>query len=375
MHRLLFGGGKTKNPTATNLQTQKTKQIESLRKTNFGTVEVVRDEEYRVTVPSGSTNITLIITLPVSFPQEKPTVTVQPHLTHPWVDVQMKVVGCSNINTFSMHSDLGQAIQAIVEEFRRNPPRILPHMLDQTPSAMYPGIPPSSAMMPQGYPNYTPRSNFGIVSSSNPPTIPPRVPYNGMAAGLDSAPSIPNCNLSNTNRDHELPDVLQAFPSLKDKKLFELQELVDNEEKILELIRELPQLSQIAQEREDLSAQCVELARENLQQRPNLEELKNAILQKCQELDEVKESLEMNCERHMTLADEFDPTHIQTNLKVAVLEAEEETEQIAEDLLNKKIDIETFIQSFLQKRTLCHKRKAKEEKLNQIVMAQDLYFN
>ena len=53
----------------------------------------------------------------------------------------------------------------------------------------------------------------------------------------------------------------------------------------------------------------------------------------CKELDEVKESLEMNCERHMTLADEFDPTHIQTNLKVAVLEAEEETEQIAEDFL------------------------------------------
>ena len=45
-------------------------------------------------------------------------------------------------------------------------------------------------------------------------------------------------------------------------RLFELQELIDNEEKILELVREIPQLSLFAQERENLSAKCVELASE-----------------------------------------------------------------------------------------------------------------
>ena len=40
-------------------------------------------------------------TLPPQFPQDAPVVTVEPPVRHPWVDTQMKVTGCANINNVS----------------------------------------------------------------------------------------------------------------------------------------------------------------------------------------------------------------------------------------------------------------------------------
>lgn len=36
--------------------------------------------------------------LPPQFPQDKPCITVQPAVRHPWVDVNSKVSNCPNIN-------------------------------------------------------------------------------------------------------------------------------------------------------------------------------------------------------------------------------------------------------------------------------------
>lgn len=38
----------------------------------------------------------------------------------------------------------------------------------------------------------------------------------------------------------------------------------------------------------------------------------------------------------MSLSDTFHPTNIQTNMKVALMEAEEESEKIVDDFLNSK---------------------------------------
>lgn len=53
-------------------------------------------------------------------------------------------------------------------------------------------------------------------------------------------------------------------------------------------------------------------------------------------LESGKQGFERDCERHLSLLDQFSPSNIQTNLKVAVMEAEEETERIAEDFMNSK---------------------------------------
>ncbi|XP_077865682.1 vacuolar protein sorting-associated protein 37A-like [Saccoglossus kowalevskii] len=62
----------------------------------------------------------------------------------------------------------------------------------------------------------------------------------------------------------------------------------------------------------------------------------------------------------------YNPSNLLTHLKIASAEAEEESEKIADLFLDKQIDIESFVQQFMEKRKLCHTRKGKEEKLMQM---------
>lgn len=50
----------------------------------------------------------------------------------------------------------------------------------------------------------------------------------------------------------------------------------------------------------------------------------------------MKSDFEKDSERHLALSEQYHPTNIQTNLKVAVMEADEESEKIAESFLDRK---------------------------------------
>lgn len=363
MHKL-FGGGKSKGPSATNLQIQKTKQIESLRKVSA--IEILRDVEYRVVVRVGVSNVTLIIGLTAQFPQEKPFVSVTPPVTHPWVDPQsLLVTGCPSINNFSMHSDLGQAVQSVVEEFKKNPPVILQNFQQPTGTQSSYGMGP-----PPAYPSPLYANQGADSYPAGPPPIPPRnPPTNATLVTQNGGSSETSTDLSGFP-DFSMPDILKSFPQLKEKKLFELQELVDNDDQLLEMVQGLPELKTFAEKREALSEKCVSLAQGNLSEKPRIEELKNDIVDKMAVLDGLRQSFEANCEQHLALSEQFRPSNIQTNLKVAILQAEEESETIMEQFLTRKMDVEDFTQRFLQTRKLCHMRKAKEEKLSHIIMSQ-----
>ena len=41
-------------------------------------------------------------TLPPQFPQDPPSITVQPLVNHQWVDPQGKLIGCPNLNSVSL---------------------------------------------------------------------------------------------------------------------------------------------------------------------------------------------------------------------------------------------------------------------------------
>ncbi|KAK3777036.1 hypothetical protein RRG08_008889 [Elysia crispata] len=372
----LFGGGKNKanSGSATNLQVQKSRQIESLRK--VGAIEILRDVEYRVIVPHNSgTNLTIQITLPPQFPGEKPTLTIQPAVNHPWVDAQMKVVGCSSLNNFSMHSDLGQTVHSVLDEFQKSPPVIVPQhyilgfnrpTISQTAALppQAPGIPSFPGHHPPPYPNsqppvMPPPSFPGNQMSAVPPPLPPRRP-----------PMPASEPVTDSSSTFAVPNILKEFPMLNDLKIFELQELAENEDGIHEMVQKVPDLINFIQKREDLSSTCVQLAQSNLLMKPRIESLKNDVIEKKYELGSLKADFEQHCQKHMKLSEQYHPSNIQTNLKVAVMEADEESENIAEKFLEKDIDVDEFMKKFMEKRTLCYLRRAKEEKLNHIALSQ-----
>ncbi|XP_059140536.1 vacuolar protein sorting-associated protein 37A-like [Physella acuta] len=198
-----------------------------------------------------------------------------------------------------------------------------------------------------------------------PPPLPPRRNQGTVGdLGLDQL----------TLGHSQITNILSEFPALKDMKLFELEELMSDEEKITEMVQKSQELIKFTQQLEELSSACVHLAKSNLSKKPDIDSLKQSIKEKNIELENLKVEFEKHCEHHMTLSDQYHPLHIQSNLKVAVMEADEESEIIAEQFLEKEIDVDEFLKKFMEKRTLCHLRRAKEEKLNHIILSPGLRF-
>lgn len=83
----------------------------------------------------------------------------------------------------------------------------------------------------------------------------------------------------------------------------------------------------------------------------------------------MKSTFEKKMQRQHELSESCSASALQARLKVAAHEAEEESDNIAEDFLEGKTEIDDFLSSFMEKRTICHCRRAKEEKLQQVITA------
>ncbi|XP_067890857.1 vacuolar protein sorting-associated protein 37A isoform X2 [Heterodontus francisci] len=277
------GSGAGHLPPLTNLQQQRQRQIESVKASHSGIVEIQKDVEYRLPFTANNKTINLNILLPPQFPQEKPVVSVFPPVRHHLVDKHTGTVVTSPLITnFTMHSDLGKIIQTVLEEFWKNPPV--------------------------------------LVSSS------------------------------------------ASFPYTS-----QLTDLNDNEDLLLEHFIGLPQLKQICTDKDDLVNYIEELAKKNLQLEPQLEAERQELLDKYDQLTQLKCIFEKKLQRQHELSEGCSLSALQARLKVAAHQAEEESDVIAEEFLEGKVEIDDFLSSFMEKRTICHCRRAKEEKLQHLI--------
>lgn len=376
-----FGSQKTSKsqlPPTTALQQQRIKQIESLR-TFHNITEVQRDVEYRVTFKSGTSTIFLNITLPPQFPNERPLVKVVPPLVHPWVNDQMVVVGCPAINNFYMHSNLGKAITDVAKEFTDHPPQFL-------------GAPASSPLFPastSGYqalnqfnfpgyqPMYTPQSSVPSSTPSLSSLSPPRSQYSPLAATSNMGPMphlVGNSQITQTSPSRPpipprptLPvKKVSSFPELENLSLEELKDLNDKPELMQSFVSKDESVMKLEAEKEETMKKNEEIARYNLSLKPKLENSKDELLKKCERRSELKRDFDDNTKKQRELIQLLSIASIRQHLEIAASVAEEESEAIADEFLSKQITLEEFIQRFLEKRKLCHSRRAKEEKMRNL---------
>jgi ESCRT-I complex subunit VPS37 len=69
----------------------------------FSVTEVVEDVEYKVDFSCGGRDMCLIINLGSNFPSEKPILTVNPPVSHPWVNQAGEITsapGLLNVSYF-----------------------------------------------------------------------------------------------------------------------------------------------------------------------------------------------------------------------------------------------------------------------------------
>ncbi|XP_012518358.1 PREDICTED: vacuolar protein sorting-associated protein 37A [Propithecus coquereli] len=147
----------------------------------------------------------------------------------------------------------------------------------------------------------------------------------------------------------------------------QLTDMNEQEEILLEQFLTLPQLKKIITDKDDLVKSIEELARKNLLLEPSLEAKRQTVLDKYELLTQMKSAFEKKMQRQHELSESCSASALQARLKVAAHEAEEESDNIAEDFLEGKTEIDDFLSSFMEKRTICHCRRAKEEKLQQAI--------
>uniref|UniRef100_A0A663EIF7 VPS37A subunit of ESCRT-I n=1 Tax=Aquila chrysaetos chrysaetos TaxID=223781 RepID=A0A663EIF7_AQUCH len=356
---LAKGGGSSSPaaplPALTSLQQQKQRQIESLRGAHASIAEIQKDVEYRLPFTVNNLTININILLPPQFPQEKPVISVFPPVRHHLMDKQGVYVTGPLISNFTMHSDLGKIIQSLLDEFWKNPPVLassstsFPYLFNK-PAGMPPYAPQGFPFLPPYPPQETNRTMAAVpvaesVSSSY-TTDKPAAPSYGFIADLPLP--VPTAEavlqVGQNGFTYKMPDVPDTFPELSELSISQLTSMNEQEEVLLEQFVTLPQLKQVLTDRDELVKSIEELAKKNLLLEPSLE-----------------------AKRQMVLDKSCSPSALQARLKVAAHEAEEESDTIAEDFLEGKTEIDDFLSSFMEKRTLCHCRRAKEEKLQQAI--------
>uniref|UniRef100_A0A8P4K3P8 VPS37A subunit of ESCRT-I n=1 Tax=Dicentrarchus labrax TaxID=13489 RepID=A0A8P4K3P8_DICLA len=309
----------------------------------FSLAEIQKDVEYRIPFTVNNSTINVNILLPPQFPQEKPVVSVYPPVGHHLVDSNNGTMITSPLITnFGMHSDLGKVIQSLLDEFWKSPPALMSSPAPSPAPMPHPGV--DSAHGPPRAP-----APYGLISD-----LPLPVPTGDSQAGLNG-------------HMYKMPEIPESFPELCDMNLTQLSEMSENEDVLLEFFVSLPQLKQVTSDKEELVTNIVDMAKKNLQMEPQLEGKRQEMLYKYEQLTQMKSAFETRMQRQHELSESCSLSTLQARLKVAAHQAEEESEETAENFLEGRTDIDEFLSSFMEKRTLCHSRRAKEEKLQQSI--------
>uniref|UniRef100_A0A3Q2VU64 VPS37A subunit of ESCRT-I n=1 Tax=Haplochromis burtoni TaxID=8153 RepID=A0A3Q2VU64_HAPBU len=366
-------------PPLNSLQQQRQRQIESLKAAHPSLAEIQKDVEYRIPFTVNNSTISVNILLPPQFPQEKPVVSVFPPVGHHLVDSNNgTMIKSPLITNFGMHSDLGKVIQSLLDEFWKSPPALMssgpsgfPYMYKSSGIAPYPNpafhfgsrhMGPSQT--PPSGPAPAPMPHPGVDSALGPPRAP--APY-GIISDLPLPVPIGDSETRLNGHVYKMPEIPESFPELCDMNLTQLSDMSENEDVLLKFFVSLPQLKQVTSDKEELVNSILDMAKKNLQMEPHLEGKRQEMLYKYEQLTQMKSAFETKMQRQHELNESCSLSTLQARLKVAAHQAEEESEETAENFLEGRIDIDEFLNSFMEKRTLCHSRRAKEEKLQQSI--------
>uniref|UniRef100_A0A2K5E3U6 VPS37 C-terminal domain-containing protein n=1 Tax=Aotus nancymaae TaxID=37293 RepID=A0A2K5E3U6_AOTNA len=308
-------------------QKQKQHLIESFWNSHSSIAEIQKDVEYRLPFTINSMTIIHIL-LPPQFPQEKPVISVY-HLMH-----KQEVYA-----TLPLHY--------LLDEFWKNPPVLAPTStafpyLYSNPSGM-----PSYASRFPFLPPYPPQeANMSISSLS----VVNTVSYLPLPVPTMDA-SIPT---SQNGFGYKMPDVPDAFPELSELSVSQPTDMNEQEEVLLEQFLTLPQLKQIITDKGELVKSIEKLARKKSPF--GAQEAKRQTV-----LDKKKK------QKQHELSESCSASALKARLKVAAHEAQGEPDNVVDDFLEGKMEIDGFLHSFVEKRTTCHCRRAREEKLQQAI--------
>ncbi|KAM9476632.1 vacuolar protein sorting-associated protein 37C isoform 1-T2 [Clarias gariepinus] len=154
---------------------------------------------------------------------------------------------------------------------------------------------------------------------------------------------------------------------LQDLKQSELQDLLDNSERVASMAQESDEIQNIQLEREMALASNRSLAEQNLDMKPRLERDKERLVAKYNELEQVRERYKQHCTLRDGIMGQVSPDGLLSRLQVEGANTEEESEALADEFLEGSLSLDSFLERFHSLRCLAHRRRVCIEKLQEIL--------
>lgn len=161
------------------------------------------------------------------------------------------------------------------------------------------------------------------------------------------------------------PILANQMEKLQELSQSELQELLDNAERVEAMALESDEIQNIQLEREMALAANRSLAEQNLDRRPYLESQKEALVSRYLQLEAVQQKYREHCAQRDGIEGQVSPEALLNRLQVESSKTEEESESLADEFLEGSLSLDSFLDQFLTLRSLAHKRRVKMEKLQE----------
>lgn len=154
---------------------------------------------------------------------------------------------------------------------------------------------------------------------------------------------------------------------LQDLGQSELQDLLDNSERVASMALESDEIQNIQLEREMALASNRSLAEQNLDVKPRLQREKERLVTKYNELEEVRERYKKHCALRDGIMGLVSPEGLLTRLQAEGANTEAESETLADEFLEGSLSLDPFLERFHSLRCLAHRRRVCVEKLQEIL--------
>ncbi|XP_046740074.1 vacuolar protein sorting-associated protein 37B isoform X1 [Diprion similis] len=164
------------------------------------------------------------------------------------------------------------------------------------------------------------------------------------------------------------PDIVATLGLLSHLNNEELKELLNDDDKFEEIVKDVKQFKEQDTEKEMLLASNRSMAEFNLSNKPKLEDGKQAI----RELSEKGSKLCTSVmEKLDQLKEQSGTMTVDTALallQASAAEIEEESEKIQGKFMNEEMEVDEFLEQFLTRRKLMHLRKVKVDKMKELML-------
>lgn len=159
----------------------------------------------------------------------------------------------------------------------------------------------------------------------------------------------------------------KSMDKLQDLSQSELQELLDNPERVEAMAQESDEIQNIQLEREMALASNRSLAEQNLDVKPRLESDRERLVEKYNQLEELRERYKQHCTLRDGIMGQTSPEGLLSRLQTEGANTEAESEVLADEFLEGSLTLDPFLERFHALRCLAHRRRVYIEKLQEIL--------